>query len=244
MRKKMVTTGLALGLVAGAGAGMALDIAGSAGAAGTVTAVTTPTDPATPTSTPAAPAAPTDGTRPDPGTRLQATLQPLIDKGTITQAQADAVIAALKSAMPAGRAGGGGPRGGGMGGGGFGHGADGASLDVVASTIGITAADLRTALQSGQTIAAVATAHGKTADEVIAAVVADRTTKINADVTAGTITQAEADKRLADLQARVTEQVNNTRPTRGTRKAGGAPAAPAPAGADTGTTAPSTTTGS
>ena len=60
---------------------------------------TAPTD----TTVPGSPTAPTPAARPDPTTELQKVLQPLIDDGTITQAQADKVIAAIagRSAVPA-----------------------------------------------------------------------------------------------------------------------------------------------
>ena len=221
MSKKLVTTGLALGLVAGGAAGLALDIAGRAGASSPAV-VATAAESGTTDTTPDA-GATTDSQRPDPSTRLQEVLQPLIDNNTITQAQADAVIAALKDAMPDG------PMGGGRG---FGHhggmrGVGGPSFDVVASTIGISIDDLRTALQGGQTIAQVAEANGKTADEVIAAVVADRTTKINQAVTDGRLTQTQADEMLANLQQRVTDFVNNAMPARGDHGPMGEPPADA-----------------
>ena len=142
MNKKLAGTGLAIGLVAGAGAGLILELSGAAGAAsgdpsvvvGDTTDATTP-DATTPdASTPAAPT-PADTVHPDPSTRLGEVLKPLVDDGTITQDQADKVIAAIVAARPAG-----GPDGGHMGGhGGFGgpRGLIGQGLDVVATTLGI-----------------------------------------------------------------------------------------------------------
>lgn len=213
MNKRLAGTGLAIGLVAGAGAGFVLEMAGSAGAssgaavvvraavANTTTDSTAPTD----TAVPGNPSAPTPAARPDPTTELQKVLQPLIDDGTITQAQADKVIAALAAARPEG-----GPMGGRkmIGRGGFG-------LDAVATALGITAADVRTALQSGQSLADLAVSKGKTAQDVIDAIVAEATTKINAEVTAKHLTQANADKILAGLTTQVTAFVNNTPPAGG-----------------------------
>ena len=203
MKKKLAGTGLAIGLVAGAGAGYILEMSGSAGAAAGISAL----------------AAVDDSTTDDhrhrhrrhdrrdpsgpPRRRLQEVLQPLIDDGTITQAQADKVIAALVAAGPVG--------GGHRGPGGFGgHHGPGIGLDVVATTLGITADEVRTAVQGGQTIAELAVSKGKTAQDVIDAIVADATTRINTAVTDGKLTQAQADERLADLTTRVTEFVNNT----------------------------------
>lgn len=200
MSKKMITSGLALGLVAGSSVGLGLNLAGTAGAAnGVIAAASTPSDDTTAETTDDTTAAADDPTgAPDRTARLQEVLQPLIDAGTITQAQADAVIAALDEARP-------------LGGHGPGHGRGRGvlvSLDVAATTIGLTADELRTALEGGSTLAEVAVANGSTAEAVIAAIVADRTERIDAAVTAGTITQAQADERLADLEARVTTMVN------------------------------------
>jgi hypothetical protein len=204
MNKRLAGTGLAIGLIAGAGAGLILEVSGSAGAlSGTpiVKVMAAVGDSTTDTSA-------TDPARPDPSTRLQAVLQPLIDDGTITQAQADKVIAALAAARPLG-----GPDGGPMGH--RGGGRMGLGLDIVATTLGITNDEVRTALQSGQTIADLAVSKGKTAQDVIDAVVAEATTRINAAVTAGDITQAQADKRLADITQRATDFVNNALPAGG-----------------------------
>ena len=215
MNKRLAGTGLAIGLVAGAGAGLILELSGNAGAASgtTAAAVDATTDTVNTSGAPGA----TDGTsdatavdpadpvRPDPSTRLQEVLKPLVDDGTITQAQADKVVAALVAARPVD-----GP------GGHRGHGGRiGFGLDIVATTLGITADEVRTALQSGQSIADLAVSKGKTAQDVIDAVVAEATTRINAAVTAGKITQAQADARLADLTTMVTGFVNNTPPAIG-----------------------------
>jgi polyhydroxyalkanoate synthesis regulator phasin len=215
MNKRLAGTGLAIGLVAGAGAGLVLELSGSANASPGVAAVVPATDDTTPDTT--APDSTTpdttapDATAPDastpappePGTKLQDILQPLIDDGTITQAQADKIIAALQAAGPIGR---GGPFGG--------HhmaiGPKGFGLDVVANALGITADEVRTALQNGQSIADLAVSKGKTAQDVIDAVVADVTTKLNERVTAGDLTQAQADKIIADVKDRAADFVNKT----------------------------------
>ena len=213
MNKRLAGTGLASGLVAGAGAGLILELSGNAGAAGTTAAAVAATTDTTGTTgasgTEATDSA--DPVRPDPSTKLQEVLKPLVDDGTITQAQADKVVAALVAARPADGPGRGGPMGGHRGPGGR----IGFGLDIVATTLGITADEVRTALQSGQTIADLAVSKGKTAQDVIDAVVAEATTRINAEVTAGTITQVQADTRLADLTAMVTTFVNNAPPAGG-----------------------------
>ena len=209
MNKRLAGTGLAIGLVAGAGAGLILEVSSSAGAlsparaSAVVAAVGDSTTDTTPTDA---------TTRPDPSTHLQEVLQPLIDDGTITQAQADKVIAALVAAHPMGDHDGG-PMGGGHRGGP--RGLIGEGLDVVATTLGITTDEVRTALQSGQSLADLAVSKGKTAQDVIDALVAEGTTKINDRVTAGDITQAQADQMIAGLTTGITALVNSTPPLGG-----------------------------
>jgi len=209
MNKRLVGTGLAIGLVAGAGAGLIIEVSSSAGAlsGSPVAAVAAAVGDSTTDSTvPGDTTAPDTTTRPDPTKRLQAVLQPLIDDGTITQAQADKVIAALVAALPQVD-----HKGGPMGGHRGGPGAlIGEGLDVVATTLGITPDEVRTALENGQSLADLAVSKGKTAQDVIDAVVAEATTKINAQVTAGHLTQAQADQLIAGLTTGVTAFVNGT----------------------------------
>ncbi len=204
MNKRVTALGLSAGLLAGAGAGLILEMAGSAGAsANVVSAVnadTTDTSNTSNTSTAAAnPAADADHTA-----RLQSVLQPLVDDATLTQAQADAVIAALEAAGPMD----GGHRGPGMGGPGMGG--PGANLDTVAAVLGITVDEVRTGIQGGQTIAQLAEANGTTAQAVIDALVAQATTHVDEEVAAGKHTQAEGDAELAEATTRITDFVNNT----------------------------------
>jgi len=81
---------------------------------------------------------------------------------------------------------------------------------VVAKAIGITEADLTTALSGGQTIAAVAKAHNVEVQKVIDALVADKKDEVAAALKAGTITQAQADQELANAAQFATDQVNGT----------------------------------
>ncbi|HYM83389.1 MAG TPA: hypothetical protein VEY67_04485 [Candidatus Dormibacteraeota bacterium] len=81
---------------------------------------------------------------------------------------------------------------------------------VAAKAIGIGESDLTTALQQGQTIAAVAKAHSVDVQKVIDALVADANDELATAVKNGTITQAQADTEKAEVTARVTAQVNGT----------------------------------
>jgi hypothetical protein len=148
--------------------------------------------------------------RPDRAAHLQEILQPLVDDGTLTQDQVDKVIAALEAAGPAGGPGGRGPGGPERGGP-----ERGAKLDTVATVLGITADEVRTALQGGQTLADLATANGKTADDVVNALVAELKAHLDEEVAAGTHTQDEVDQIFADATTRITDMVNNGAPAGG-----------------------------
>ena len=84
-------------------------------------------------------------------------------------------------------------------------------IAAAAAYIGTTEADLRTKLQAGQTLTQIATAAGKTRDGLIAAMVADGNAKIDAAVSAGTITAAQAAEKKAALTAHVTAEVDQVR---------------------------------
>jgi len=87
---------------------------------------------------------------------------------------------------------------------------------TAATYLGLSQADLQTALQSGKTLAQVADAtSGKSAAGLIDALVAAEKTELAAAVTAGKLTQAQADQLTATLKDRFTSLVNGTRPARG-----------------------------
>jgi hypothetical protein len=196
MNKKLVSVSLGAGLIVGSAAGLIAVPAVSGAQSTSTTAATAPAD------------------RPDPSVRLNETLKPLVDAGTITQAQADAVIAALKAEMPQR-----GERGRG--------GKGGAGLEVAAQALGMTADELQTALKGGQTLAQVAESKGVNVQVVVDALVASATNHINEEVASGELTQAEADEKLANVTDRVTERVNNPRPEGGPRGGQGAKRGPA-----------------
>lgn len=93
-------------------------------------------------------------------------------------------------------------------------------LESVATIIGVTVDELKAALKAGQTIAQVAESKGVAVQTVIDAQVAAIKAKIQTKVDDGTITQAEADAKLADLTTRVTEKVNTVK-TEGAKGAKG-----------------------
>ena len=128
------------------------------------------------------------------GAGLSTLLSDLVKKGTITQSQADAITKALSdkaAAMGAERD------------------ADRAAKEaVITSTLGIDATTLRTRLQAGESLATIA---GAKKDALITAIVAFETKEIDAKVTAGKITAAQATTLKANLTARVTDMVNSVK---------------------------------
>ena len=136
---------------------------------------------------------------------LAATLSALVAKGTITQAQADAITAAATAAETAKRAA---------------HDADHATRDadrvaleaLISKTIGVDSATIRTRLAAGESLGAIA---GAKKAELISVLVADHTKRIDADVTAGKLTAAEATTLKAGLTAHVTAEVDQVGGKRG-----------------------------
>ena len=122
-------------------------------------------------------------------------LSGLVTKGTLTQAQVDAITAALTAAapvrpqIPIGKMGGENKA---------------AEEAVITSTLGITAADLQAARVAGKSLATLA---GDKKAALITALVNFKTTQIDAAVTAGTLTAAQATTAKADLTTRITASV-------------------------------------
>lgn len=152
----------------------------------------------------------------EPGDQLRTLLQDLVDDGTITSDQADAVAAHLianrpergdhgarpdlgEGRGPGGRRGPGGP------------GADG---EVVAELLGIDAQQLREELRAGSSIADVAVANDVDVQTVIDALVEDAQAHLELAVENGRLTEDEAAARMADLTERITAMVNGERPIR------------------------------
>lgn len=132
-------------------------------------------------------------------------LSGLVDDGTLTQAQADAVVERLRAERPD-RAG-------------HGRGDRRANrrvrlreaAGVAAETIGITTDELRTAVQDGQTVAEVAEANDVDPQIVIDALVEHATTKIDQAVADGRIDEARADEIKAHLPDMADRFVNHER---------------------------------
>ena len=135
-----------------------------------------------------------------------------VASGELTQAQADAKLVEatvratdmVNSVRPAGM--GEGKHGG------MGHGGPAKSLANIASVLKLTEAELKTQLDGGKSLAAVATAQNVNVQLVIDAVVAEMKAHIAEEVASGELTQAQADAKLAEATVRATDMVNCVRP--------------------------------
>ncbi|MGE5449751.1 MAG: hypothetical protein ACM3PA_00020, partial [Methanomassiliicoccales archaeon] len=138
--------------------------------------------------------------------------------GKITQEQYDKCISDLASRVteevtevhPGNREGKGGK-----------FGAPGQSLNVVSKLTSLTVAEIKTELQAGKTLAAIAATKNVTQDALIAALTADMKQNLDTAKTDGKITQAQYDKMTSDLTSRITKQVTSTSPTPGEGGKGG-----------------------
>jgi hypothetical protein len=77
---------------------------------------------------------------------------------------------------------------------------------LVAKTIGLDAAVIKTRLAAGESLGAIA---GTKKDALIAVLVTEHTKRIDADVTAGKLTAAQATTMKAGLVAHITAEVNS-----------------------------------
>ncbi|WP_261303825.1 hypothetical protein [Paenibacillus andongensis] len=149
-----------------------------------------------------------------------------VTAGKITQTQADKVLKGLtdqltkrieatgfKGGFPGGE--------GGRGGMGMGKGHGGNLVEQTATILSVEQSVVQDALKAGKTLSAFAVEKGLTEADYVAKLVAAETTAINAEVTAGKITQAQADQILSGLSDRLTKQVQSTRPEGGREGRGG-----------------------
>jgi hypothetical protein len=131
--------------------------------------------------------------------KLAGVLSDLVKKGTLTQAQVDALNAAIAAARTAEDANRVADK--------AAHDAERAALEaLVAKTIGVDAAVIKSRLAAGESLGAIA---GTKKDALIAVLVAEETKRIDAAVTAGKLTAAQATTMKAGLVAHVTAEVNS-----------------------------------
>jgi hypothetical protein len=239
LKHRLAAVGLVAGLAGGAVAGVAFGVPGVAGAERTTLLAATDPGPTTtaPASAPSTPASPAPADRTQ---WIKDALAPLVANGTITQAQADAIVGALEQAKPASPRGRGGP------GGPHGRFGFGFALDAAADALGITPDELRTDLQNGQTIADIAKAKNLDVDTVIGKLVDKAKAELDQRVADGKMTQAQADQALAQARTMITDAVNGKLPTppglpgdgKGRRRG---PAAPTPSTSPSTPSTPSST---
>lgn len=102
---------------------------------------------------------------------------------------------------------------------GFGHGGHhrgfGGHLSVAATYLGVTEDALRTSLEGDKTLADVAKEKGKSADGLVAALVAGETKELDAAVAAGRLTKAKRDERLSQAKQRFQDLVDGKMPAPG-----------------------------
>ena len=140
-----------------------------------------------------------------PGGQLDSILASLVTQGKITQAQSDAITSALSVAENAEHAANGGPNVGPM------HAPNAnaiATQKLISDTIGVDTATIKSRMLAGDSLATIA---GAKKDALIAALVAQETTQIDAAVTAGKLTAAQATAMKTNLTAGITAMVNATR---------------------------------
>lgn len=190
---RFAAAGLSLGLLAGGATAMVVGGPGFAGASNTPSVLVAQSTGENEI-----------GTLAEAGSKVREALAPLVTDGTITEAQLDAVVAALETARPER-----GSRGPGR--------AGGPALDTVAEALGTTTDAVREALRAGTSIADQAAAAGVDASEIVEGLVAEMSAKLATAVDEGRLTQEEADAKLAEAPEKITAMLEATAPLGGPR---------------------------
>jgi len=180
MKKPLAATLIAATAISGAAAGATLLAPGISGAQDSTPAPSTAPGP--------------DFQRQDPATHITEALQPLVDNGTLTDTQVQAVIDALQAARP--------QRGD--------HGQGRPNLENLAAVLGTDADTLGQELRSGESLADIAAANGVDTQDVVDAIVSQMDERIQAGVDAGRIDQTQADEILANAETRAEGIVDGT----------------------------------
>jgi hypothetical protein len=118
-------------------------------------------------------------------------LAPLVEDGTLTEAQAEAVAEVLAQN----------PR--------MGHRRPhGPGLETIGEFLGVTAEDLRTALEEGSTLGEIASANGSSAEALTEFLVDEAETRLDEAVEEGRIDETEKDEKLAEIEERIGAMVD------------------------------------
>lgn len=143
-------------------------------------------------------ASPVQAERQDPRDRIKDVLDGLVQKGTITAAQEDAIVAALKAAAPDKDK----------------HPAAEVAMDLLkvsSGYLGLSKDQLRDQLKAGKSLGQIADATGgKSRSGLIAFDVQQLSAQIDKMLADGKITKDQADKLKAHLTERVTKFVDHT----------------------------------
>lgn len=134
---------------------------------------------------------------PERGERISEALQVLVDDGTLTEAQRDAVVETLQNARPdrgefRERLGQRGPRGAGE----------------IAEILGLEGSEMREALRNGSSIAELAEAQGIDSADVVDAIVARAEERLDTAVENGRIDDTQAAEMLTQAAERAEDLVN------------------------------------
>jgi hypothetical protein len=85
-------------------------------------------------------------------------------------------------------------------------------LRAAATFLGLSQSQLESRLEGGKTLASIASSEGKSADDLVAAMVAPLQKRLDSAVSAGRLTKSQETSILADAKARTTDFVNGTMP--------------------------------
>lgn len=196
--------GLALGLAGGAAAGLVVTFPGISGAVGAVVQQESEPDSTVPDTT--APDSDSTGrgreqARADAAERIRERLQDLVDDGTLTAEQADAVAEHLATSTRSGHGGREWGRGAHVFGRGFG--------DALDDLLGVDMRDLFEQLRDGATIADIAEAHDVDLQSVIDELVGGAQEWLDRAVEHGRLTEDEVASKLAEIRTRIEDFVND-----------------------------------
>jgi hypothetical protein len=81
--------------------------------------------------------------------------------------------------------------------------------DAVAEVLGLTTDELHDAREAGSSLAEIAATQGVDVDAVVQAIVDDKSERLDEKVAEGDLTAEEAAERLAEIEARAADRVND-----------------------------------
>lgn len=82
--------------------------------------------------------------------------------------------------------------------------------DAVTKLLNMTAEEVQALRQQGQSLVQIAATKGVTEAQLVAAIMAEKTAEVQTRVTAGTLTQAQADLMLQQMEQNTIRAVNRT----------------------------------